>query len=193
MLQVLSHIAQLQAGYQSPNEFTYTTEGTHTLLQASHLNGGVVTVPADGRQFNPQRNPLPYLVQQGDVLLLTKGHRFDAGLVKHQPQYPTVAGGLLMILRVRSTNSIDPAFLCWHLNQPKTQLYLKASAKGSAIPYINREAIEKLEVPILSLPKQHLILKAQMHLDHLVQLENSLHEQRCIQLQHLSLTQEISP
>jgi len=95
----------------------------------------------------------------GDILLATKGTDHSAML--YDGRYtPAIASSVFTVLRIRDTNTVMPEYLQWYLNHPATTKKLAAVAIGTSIPLITRNVIEQLEVPIPSLDKQRMILKA---------------------------------
>jgi hypothetical protein len=190
--QLTDLIVSLQPGYQSPPGLIYDHTGTHTLLQSSHMVNGEALEPDTGWRFFPQRKPEPYLIRQGDVLLLTKGHRFEAAWVKKDPKYPTLASGLIMILRPQA-NKLTSPYLCWFLNLPQTQRLLAETSQGTSVRYLNRQSIAGLQIPLPPLARQEAFAQAYTKLRELRKLQNDLLDQYELQLQHLALTQETTP
>ncbi|MGY4408544.1 restriction endonuclease S subunit [Bradyrhizobium sp. LB7.1] len=73
------------------------------------------------------------------------------------------------------------------LNLPKTQVVLRQAATGSTIPNIRRDAIERLEVPLPSLPDQHTLAAAGRLLRQQADIETRLNNLRMQEL-HLLAT-----
>jgi restriction endonuclease S subunit len=51
-----------------------------------------------------------------------------------------------------------PEYLSWFLNNPNTQISLKAQAMGTSIPSISKSVLEQLEIPIPSIERQKSVV-----------------------------------
>lgn len=103
-----------------------------------------------------------HILLQGDVLLNAKGTKNFA--VPYDPQIgPAVASSTFMVIRPKSKLSarILPQYLCWYLNLPKTQAYLRCEAQGSYIPSISKGTLQDLTIPLPDLGTQERILRVQ--------------------------------
>ena len=98
----------------------------------------------------------PDWLQDGDILLSTRGANHYATLVSSPPS-KTVAAPSLFVLRTKSNASVLPGFLCWFLNQPPAQLYFQRAATGSYILNLRRSAVEEMPVILPSIDRQQLI------------------------------------
>ncbi|SFN34515.1 Type I restriction modification DNA specificity domain-containing protein [Chitinophaga sp. YR627] len=114
----------------------------------------------------------------GDLLLATKGTDHFAAL--YDGQYtPAIASSVFTILRIKDTNIISPFYLQWYLNHPATTKILIAASKGTSMPLITRDVIERLELPVPSLQKQESIVQVNLLQQQAMQLRlqiNNLNE-----------------
>ena len=148
----IKDIAHIQTGiYEKPVAF-----GEIFYVQARHFD--------DNRQFLDTVTPElhfdkkleKHFLQKGDVLVAAKG--YDHFAVAYQGiAYPAVASSMFIVLRLQ-TPALLPDFLAWFINHPKTQAVLSGSAKGTALPSLNKSDIGDLIIPIPPLEKQDLIL-----------------------------------
>jgi hypothetical protein len=97
-----------------------------------------------------------YLVQQGDVLFLARGHRLFAVPVI-DPVQRTIATGYFLILRLQ-TDSIRPAYLAWYMNQPRFQADLQPFVRGSHMPLVTKSDIQSISILTPPLAIQDTIL-----------------------------------
>lgn len=109
-------------------------------------------------QMTDKKPPQP--LQPGDLLLRARGGYYYSGLFT--ADLPNViAAGPFYILTVKSagpdTNKLDPAYLCWYLNQPDSQQYFSRYEQATNIPMINKQTISDLPVPLPSMTTQHKI------------------------------------
>lgn len=104
-------------------------------------------------QMTEEKTPQP--LQPGDLLLRARGGYYYSGLFT--AELPNViAAGQFFILSP-DTDQLDPAYLCWYLNQPTAQRYLDKNDTGSNIPMINKRTISELPVPLPTMATQHKI------------------------------------
>ncbi|HEX8465312.1 MAG TPA: restriction endonuclease subunit S [Abditibacterium sp.] len=96
-----------------------------------------------------------YRVHQGDVLLLTRGHRFGATVID-VPVESAIAVYFFSILTPK-TAELDAAFLAWHLNHPRTQAELKQKAHAVHMPFLSPKEVRDLITPLPPLAVQRQI------------------------------------
>lgn len=97
-----------------------------------------------------------HLLLPGDVLFAAKGTKnFASVYEKHNP--PAVASTSFFVIRL-SSSEVLPEYLAWFLNNPNTQIALKAQAMGTSIPSISKSVLEQLEIPIPSIEKQKSVV-----------------------------------
>lgn len=111
-----------------------------------------------------------YLLKPGDVLVQARGFRNPAGLVSVNS--PVIAAPGLHALRPHPEH-ILPEYLYWCLNHPKIQSAFAEVAQGSHAPYISKQTLMKVQIPVPRLAVQHNII----HVDQLRQSERQFAEQ----------------
>jgi hypothetical protein len=72
---------------------------------------------------------------------------------------PAVAATQFMLLRVRDTGVLLPAFLAWQLNQLPAQTYFAQAASGTAQRSLRRAAIEALAIAVPALRVQQSVME----------------------------------
>ena len=91
-----------------------------------------------------------HYLQAGDVVVLAKGHHgFTAHYINGNLQ-PAVASSVFLVLREIQAEVL-PEYLVWYINLESTQSQLKAYARGSALPAINRTILGDLKIDMPSL------------------------------------------
>lgn len=147
----------IQVGYQPREAVTPDPAGSHVLIQMRNLlPDGTLDVPGLTR-FNPERDPEPYRVCEGDVLLQVRGTSHLAGVVSGLSD-TSLASNHFYILRVDATRVL-PDYLVWYIRQPRAQQHLHKGAQGTSnVTVLTRSVFESLEVPLPSLEVQRQIV-----------------------------------
>ena len=97
-----------------------------------------------------------HLLRAGDVLFAAKGTK-NFATVYEEHNLPAVASTSFFVIRF-SSSEVLPEYLSWFLNNPNTQIALKAQAMGTSIPSISKSVLEQLEIPIPSIEKQKSVV-----------------------------------
>ena len=111
-----------------------------------------------------------YLLKRGDLLVQARGSRNPAGLVSVDS--PAISAPGLHALRPHPED-ILPEYLYWCLNHPKIQSALAEVAQGSHAPFISKQTLMKVQIPVPRLTVQHNIV----HVNQLRQSERKFAEQ----------------
>ena len=156
----LGKLADIRSGHpfrgkvkQSPNDWDFYVLQLKDVQKDCHID------LAQATQANMKKEMAPRPLQQGDIVLRARGGYYYSGLF-NTGQANVIATGQFFILSP-DTHIIDPAYLCWYLNQPVAQKYLEKNNSGSNIPMISKQTISNLPVKLPSLNTQHKI--AEIH------------------------------
>jgi restriction endonuclease S subunit len=152
----LSDIADIQAGYQARTGIKEVKNGTHRIIQGKDFDSFNRLTPASLSLFIPERKAENYLVKKNDVLIQSRGTAHYAYCIKEELSN-TLAAGSFYILRLRN-ESILPEYLCWWLNQKRSQNYLTSQATATIISFIKKKSIAQLKVKIPLLEVQNSIV-----------------------------------
>lgn len=102
----------------------------------------------------------PDYLREGDILFVGRGYRIFAVLVEKDLD-DTVAGPHFFIIRTKpNRNLVRPDYLAWYLNHKQAQRYFSQHVAGTALPHINRSALENLPVVLPPLEVQIRMVKA---------------------------------
>ncbi|MCU0879866.1 MAG: restriction endonuclease subunit S [Pirellulaceae bacterium] len=148
-------IAEFRMGYQFRGKVKPDPAGTVRVVQIKDIDPDLRIRVADLVTVTLDR-PEPYLVQVGDVLFLSRGHRLYAVLVP-EVEPNTIATGYFFILRP-NPGLVLPAYLAWSLNQPDFQESLRPFHRGSHVPMVSRADVEELRIEAPPLAVQRQIL-----------------------------------
>lgn len=191
MRALIRELLEIQIGYQCRDNSEISQEGTYHLIQAKDVDselGHDLVVPSLDL-IKPARNPAPYIVENGDLLFLARGRRRSATLVEGLPSdRPSIAMYYFFILRPKS-NSINPGFVAWIINQGPAKDYLANVAGGTTIPFVTKQAFSALEIDLPGLEVQEYIsrmyrlsMREMQLLRHLEQKRMELVRSACLEL-----------
>lgn len=89
------------------------------------------------------------LLRNNDILFAAKGAVYLARCY-NEKEGRAVASTAFFVIRLKD-DSILPEYLCWYLNQHRTEIYIRAQQQGTGVPAIRKGVVELLEV---SVPEQ---------------------------------------
>jgi restriction endonuclease S subunit len=155
----LKTLAILMAGHPLRGSIDDTPGGEVTVVQMKDVDpeGGIrkdrfYLINLTGRKK-------PDYLHQGDILFVGRGYRIFAVLVD-EDLTQTVASPHFFILRIKPENPIRPDYLVWYINHTRAQRYFSKHVAGTALPHINRQALEDLPVILPPLQVQERIVNA---------------------------------
>jgi hypothetical protein len=158
MMTTLSTIADLSSGYPFRKKVESEEGGDILLIQIKDLDGveGVsgaqsVALRNDGSKYTR------YLLQEGDLLLQSRGSRHPVAVV--EPRVRGIAATGLHTIRPDRTRVL-PAYLAWWLNHPVSQAKLTGElARGTYVPFVSLRDLAEFLVPLPSPVVQRRIVE----------------------------------
>jgi hypothetical protein len=96
-----------------------------------------------------------HLLKHGDVLIQARGFRNPAAVVT--VEFPAISAPGLHVLRP-DPKQVLPDYLAWCLNHPKTQATIASVAQGSHAPFIAKQTLARISIPIPPLAVQAQII-----------------------------------
>lgn len=146
----LIELAQVADCFKGRN-ITAQSEGTGpAFVNLADLVDGQIAYGQLKHLADHQADPKHYL-QEGDVLVATKGTVFKVAVVEEQP-FPLVASANLTILRLKHT--IRPHYLKLFLESELGQALLAQADTGKAVINISKQNLLRIPIPKLPLVKQ---------------------------------------
>lgn len=144
----LSELVQIEAGCVFRTRLEPSTrDDAVPIIQLKDVGSHARIEGGDLMRIDPPSSMDRYRVRAGDVILACRGSRFPAAEIT-----PSAAGAvaisLFHILRIRPGVPLLPPYLAWYLNLPEAQDYFHTHAAGSGIPFLNRETLGLLSVPV---------------------------------------------
>lgn len=151
----LGAVAGLFTGYPFRTAVRNEPGGTLPAVQlqdlafrGDELPESVVRVSnADGRYDD-------YLLEPTDLLFQARGSRHAAELVRMKGPVISLPG--LHIIR-SDPNRVLPEYLAWCINHPNTQAAIAAVAQGTHQPFVSKQSLTKLRIPVPTLAIQRQI------------------------------------
>jgi len=149
----LKQIANIQTGVFAKT----VAKGDMVYLQPKYFDelGKLAT------ELEPDLNSIgiseKHILEQGDVLFAAKGSKNFATHFDLKGM-AAAASTSFFVIRIFEKNLL-PEYLTWYLKHEKTQQYLKAFARGSAIASISKSVLGDLKLSVPSLEIQNTILR----------------------------------
>jgi hypothetical protein len=126
--------------------------------------------------FSPERKPEIYSVHNGDVLFQARGVSHFAYCIEDDLK-DTLAAGSFYIIRIKNKGLL-PQYLAWWLNQTPVQVYFRSQASGTAMSFISKITLSRLEIKIPPLSVQKKVVKTVTLAEHERFLLDKLSEYR---------------
>ena len=152
----IGEIAIIQSGYQFRGKVEPDADGNVALLQIKDIEDRRRITPETLNRVEIEKSSEPYLINRGDVLFLSRGHKLFA-LAIEADMPDTIASGYFYILRLL-TDQLRPAFLAWYINQAPFQEQLAQLSQGSHMPFVSKSKFQDLSIPIPALELQNIIV-----------------------------------
>jgi restriction endonuclease S subunit len=171
----LKDIADIRTGYQFRGKVAVHDDANVAVIQIKDIDDRFIVKTKDLVPVKVDK-PEPYLVSQGDVLFLSRGHRQYAAVI-HEPVQNTIATGYFFILSPR-TKLVRPDFLAWAINQPDFQEALRPFVRGSHIPLISKTDFQDQAIVLPPLPVQEKVIELHHLFDHERELTAALEHKR---------------
>jgi restriction endonuclease S subunit len=152
----LQSIANIRMGYPFRKAIEQDPTGTVGIIQMKDFTEFHRINLADIYRVSLSQGEADrHLLRHNDILFRSRGVTNHAAIVPPEIQN-CVASQHLTILQIRS-QQVDPGYVAWYLNHPKTQERLHRSAEGTSLMMINTKAIGEFEIEVPSLEKQQEI------------------------------------
>jgi restriction endonuclease S subunit len=183
MKKKLKEIAEVRTGYQFRGKVSASDEANVSVIQIKDVDEHLFVHTSDLVPVKVD-NPEPYMVSQGDVLFLSRGHRQYATIVTESVQ-DTIATGYFFIVRPKAS-VIRPSFLAWTINQPEFQEAMRPFVRGSHIPLVSKVDFQEITIRVPPLAVQDRIMTFQALFEREKQLTAAIQEKRQQLLQAVS-------
>ncbi|HBI23154.1 MAG TPA: hypothetical protein DDX84_02855 [Nitrospiraceae bacterium] len=157
MKKKITEIADVQIGYQFRKKIEPADDGTNRVIQIRDFDENHTLNRECLSRVRIDKSTEQYLIHQGDVLFLSRGHRNWAAPIIDELQN-TVAVGHFFVIKVRN-EIILPEYLAWYINQSPAQEYLHNIARrGTHMPLVTLSAFKGLPVDVPDMAIQYKIV-----------------------------------
>jgi restriction endonuclease S subunit len=171
----LRDIAEIRTGYQFRGKVSGDDDANVVVIQIKDIDDRL-NIHANDLIPVKMNKPELYLVSQGDVLFLSRGHRQYAAVVR-EPIQNTIATGYFFILTPRM-KLVRPDFLAWSINQPDFQENLRPFIRGSPVPLVSKSEFQDQIVNLPPLAVQERVIELQHLFDRERELTAALEHKR---------------
>jgi hypothetical protein len=168
-------IAEIRTGYQFRGKVEAADDANVAVIQIKDVDDRLKVRVEDLLPVKLD-NPEPYLVTQGDVLFLSRGHRQYAATVS-EPVRNTVATGYFFILSPDIT-LVRPDFLAWSINRTEFQDAVRPYTRGTHMPLVSKSDFQDLTITLPAMAVQDRILALQQLTDRERELTTALQLKR---------------
>lgn len=142
----LCDLAEIRVGHSFRKSVLEDPESPYFVLQTRDLLSGGRLSNKLMRMSALNEKPKPN-VDLGDVLVLSRGVRFNAGVVRELPG-PTTAQSMFHIIKLKTVGRLLPEYLAGLLNTGSIQDYLKSLAKGATIKHLKLADLGGVRIPV---------------------------------------------
>ncbi|RLA38801.1 MAG: restriction endonuclease subunit S [Gammaproteobacteria bacterium] len=153
----LSTLASIRSGFPFRERIKHVNTGDVRVLQIRDLRLNPVLKATNLPLITSPKGRAKFL-EPGDIVIPARGEHYHA--VNFTLSEPTLASSQLLTLRVTS-DTVLPGYLCWALNQPKTQHTLRNESRGTNMPLLTRQSLSMVKVPVPPLATQQKIIDLQ--------------------------------
>ena len=186
MKKKITEIADVQIGYQFRKKIEPADDGTNRVIQIRDFDENHTLNRECLSRVRIDKSTEQYLIHQGDVLFLSRGHRNWAAPIIDELQN-TVAVGHFFVIKVRN-EIILPEYLAWYINQSPAQEYLHNIARrGTHMPLVTLSAFKGLPVDVPDMATQHRIVELSRLMEREKKLLAELQEKRLLLIKTISL------
>lgn len=150
----LAEVADIRTGFPFREKVLHDPAGTLAVVQMKDVDesAGLTGVGTLRIQDDPKRYHR-HLLQQGDVLLQSKGQKFPSATVDRDI-HGVAALGLYVL---RPNEVVVPDYLAWLLSHHTVLAGLQAIARGTYIPFLAKGDLEELRIPVPTLEVQRQV------------------------------------
>jgi restriction endonuclease S subunit len=177
MKKKITEIADIQLGYQFRKKIEPVDDGTNWVIQIRDFDENHILNKEYLSRVMIDKPVDQYLINKGDVLFLSRGHRNWAAPIVDDLT-ATIAVSHFFVIRPKQQNVL-PEYLAWYINQTPAQEYLhKIARRGTHMPLIPLSAFWGLTVTLPDIETQKKIVEVSRLMEKEKQILFALQEKR---------------
>ncbi|MBI5038199.1 MAG: restriction endonuclease subunit S [Nitrospirae bacterium] len=187
MKKKITEIADIQLGYQFRKKIEPVDNGTNWVIQIRDFDENHILNKEGLSRVRVDKPVDRYLIHQGDVLFLSRGHRNWAAAIVDDLKDTVVVVSHFFVIR-RKNATILPEYLAWYMNQTPAQEYLHNIARrGTHMPLVTLSAFKGLTVEVPDMATQHSIVELSRLMGRERKLRIELQQRRLLLINAISL------
>ncbi len=149
----LGELAEVQMGYPFRSRLEHDPQGNFAVIQMKDIDDTNLLHAEHAIRVTLPKVKSHHLLRAGDLLFRSRGRSNGAAQILEDIE-PAVLSAPMLLIRPRN---VLPAYLCWYINAPETQVQLAALAEGTSVQMISAETLKSLDVPMPALRTQQYI------------------------------------
>jgi hypothetical protein len=162
MWRELGEVAQISTGYPFRGKVEHVPGGPLVVLQQKDISDMVAMpseqpagfAPVGAARLDEDDTYRSHLLKPGDVLLQARGTQFLS--VVFLGNYPAIAAQGVAVFQ--PSPSLLPDFLHWYFSHPKTADSLRGMARGTHIPFLSKQTLTTMKVPVPGMETQRQVV-----------------------------------
>jgi len=141
-------LAKIQVGQSFRKAVLEDPESDHFIIQTRDLLAGGIISKKLMRLSMLNEKPKPN-AKVGDIIILSRGVRFTAGVIKELPG-PTTIQSMFHIIKLKKDSGIQPEYLASFLNTDAAQQFLESLSIGATVQHLKIDDLGSLRIPVPS-------------------------------------------
>jgi hypothetical protein len=152
----LKNIASVQMGYSFRSGLKPEQTGNIAVIQMKDLTEDNLVDQRSLILIKLNDFKEHHKAELNDLVFRSRGQTNTAALIDVNIG-PSVVAAPLLRIRIEK-NLILPAYLCWFINQPSSQMFIQSKSNSSAMRMTGKSVLEDLEIVLPSIEIQQQII-----------------------------------
>lgn len=142
----LSDLAKIQVGQSFRKAVLEDPTSDHFIIQTRDLLPGG-TISKNLMRLSKINEKPKANAKVGDIIILSRGVRFTAGVIK-EIQGPTTIQSMFHIIKLNKESGIQPEYLASFLNTDAAQNFLESLSIGATVQHLKIDDLGSLRIPV---------------------------------------------
>ncbi len=127
-----------------------------------------------------------HLLEDGQILFSSKGSANFAALYRDN-MGACIASSTFCVIKITSSG-YSPEFVCWLLNHPTTQNWVKSQSVGTSVMHISITNLQEIEIPLIDIEQQLKIVDIAKLAEKESTIEKRLIELKKLRINHMLIS-----